>query len=105
MDDSHKRVNGNADASKKPSVPSRYQQFMTSEDETHSQSSSAHSSGDEEEEEEEDETTAKRITSTQSVSPVPPQVKTEAPVSPAPAKEASQVLKLPTVDKTDQLLY
>ncbi|XP_044072416.1 LIM domain only protein 7 isoform X6 [Siniperca chuatsi] len=87
-DDSHKRVNGGVDASKKSSVPSRYHQFMTSEDETHSQSSSARSS--EEEEEEEDETTAKSITSIQSVSPVAPQVKSEAPVIPAPAKETSQ---------------
>lgn len=101
MDDSHKRVNGDGDASKKSSVPSRYQQFMTSEDETHSQSSSAHSTGDDEEEEEEEED----VTTAKSISPVPPQVKSEAPVSPAPAKETSQVLKLPTVDKTDQLLY
>uniref|UniRef100_A0A3Q2V539 PDZ domain-containing protein n=1 Tax=Haplochromis burtoni TaxID=8153 RepID=A0A3Q2V539_HAPBU len=48
-DDSHKRVNGNVDVSKKSSVPSRYHQFMTSEDEA--QSSSAHSSEEEEEEE------------------------------------------------------
>uniref|UniRef100_A0A3Q0SX63 PDZ domain-containing protein n=1 Tax=Amphilophus citrinellus TaxID=61819 RepID=A0A3Q0SX63_AMPCI len=50
MDDSHKRINGNVDVSKKSSVPSRYHQFMTSEDEA--QSSSAHSSEEEEEEEE-----------------------------------------------------
>ncbi|KAM9347400.1 LIM domain only protein 7 isoform 3-T3 [Symphorus nematophorus] len=90
MDDSHKRVNGDVDVSKKSSVPSRYHQFMTSEDEAHSQSSSAHSSEDEAEEEEKGETTAKSVTSTQSVSPVPPPVKNEAPVSPAPAKETSQ---------------
>ncbi|XP_078118427.1 LIM domain only protein 7-like isoform X7 [Sander vitreus] len=91
-DDSQKRVNGDATVSKKSSVPSRYHQFMTSEDETRSQSSSAHSSEEEEEEEEEkeDKTTAKSITSTQSVSPVPPQIKSEAPVSAAPAKETSQ---------------
>ncbi|XP_070770377.1 LIM domain only protein 7 [Enoplosus armatus] len=89
MDDSHKRVNGDADGSKKLSVPSRYHQFMTSEDETQSHSSSARSSEDEEEEEEE--TTGKSITSTQTVSPVPPQVKSEAPpVSPAPGKETRQ---------------
>ncbi|KAM8750102.1 LIM domain only protein 7 isoform 7-T7 [Acanthopagrus schlegelii] len=86
MDDSHKRVNGDVDVPKKPSVPTRYQQFMTSEDEA--QSSSAHSSEDEEEDK--DVTTAKSITSTQTVSPVPPQVKSEPPVSPAPAKETSQ---------------
>lgn len=90
MDDSHKRVNGGVDVSKKTSVPSRYQQFMTSEDEAHSQSSSTHSSEDEEGQEE---TTAKSVTSTQSVSPVPPQVKSEVPVSPAPPKDTSQVLK------------
>ncbi|XP_071335144.1 LIM domain only protein 7-like isoform X4 [Trachinotus anak] len=90
MDDSHKRVNGDVDVSKKSSVPSRYHQFMNSEDEAHS--SSAHSSGDEEEEEEEewDGTTAKSITSTQSVSPAPPPAKSEAPLSPAPVKETSQ---------------
>ncbi|XP_076602745.1 LIM domain only protein 7-like isoform X4 [Chaetodon auriga] len=90
-DNSHKRVNGDVDVSKKSSVPSRYHEFMTSEDETRSQSSSAHSSEDEEEEEEEKgETTMKSIPPAQSVSPVPPQVKSEAPVSPAPAKETSQ---------------
>uniref|UniRef100_A0A665VF00 LIM domain 7a n=1 Tax=Echeneis naucrates TaxID=173247 RepID=A0A665VF00_ECHNA len=52
MDDSHKRVNGEADISKKSLVPSRYHQVMTSEDEAHS--SSSHSSEDEEEEEEGD---------------------------------------------------
>ncbi|KAM7380276.1 hypothetical protein PAMP_003586 [Pampus punctatissimus] len=88
MDDPHKRVNGNVDVSKKTSVPSRYHQFMTSEDEAQSQSSSAHSSEDEEEQVE---TTAKSITSTKSVSPVPPQVKSESPVGPAPAKDTSQV--------------
>ncbi|XP_033984441.1 LIM domain only protein 7 isoform X5 [Trematomus bernacchii] len=90
-DTAQKRVNGSADVSKKPSVPSRYQQFMTSEDEAQSQSSSVHSSEDEEDEEEEEEkTTAKSMTSTKSVSPVPPQFKSETPVSPAPAKETSQ---------------
>uniref|UniRef100_A0A3B5MME4 PDZ domain-containing protein n=1 Tax=Xiphophorus couchianus TaxID=32473 RepID=A0A3B5MME4_9TELE len=47
-DESHKGVNGNVDVSKKASVPSRYHQYMTSEDEA--QSSSAHSSDEEEEE-------------------------------------------------------
>ncbi|XP_058470878.1 LIM domain only protein 7 isoform X5 [Solea solea] len=77
-DDSHKRVNGDASVSQKSSVPSRYQQFMTSEDEA--QSSSAHSSEDEEEAE----------SVTQSLSPVPPPVKSEAPVGPARAKDNSQ---------------
>ncbi|KAM9343234.1 LIM domain only protein 7-like isoform 3-T3 [Pholidichthys leucotaenia] len=87
-DDSHKRVNGNVDVSKKSSVPSRYHQFMTSEDEA--QSSSAHSSDEEEEDEEEEEeqTAPKRITTTQSVSPVL-QDKTESHISAAPAKETS----------------
>uniref|UniRef100_A0A3Q3ERR9 PDZ domain-containing protein n=1 Tax=Kryptolebias marmoratus TaxID=37003 RepID=A0A3Q3ERR9_KRYMA len=49
VDDANKHVNGNVDVSKKTSVPSRYHQFMTSEDEA--QSSSAHSSEEEEEEE------------------------------------------------------
>ena len=90
MDDSHKRVNGGVDVSKKTSVPSRYHQFMTSEDEAPSQSSSTQSSSDEEEQEE---TTAKSVTSTQSVSSVPTQVKSEAPVSPDPSKDTNQVLK------------
>uniref|UniRef100_A0A3Q2T652 PDZ domain-containing protein n=1 Tax=Fundulus heteroclitus TaxID=8078 RepID=A0A3Q2T652_FUNHE len=47
-DDSHKGVNGNVDVSKKASVPSRYHQYMTSEDEA--QSSSTPSSNEEEEE-------------------------------------------------------
>ncbi|KAI4805908.1 hypothetical protein KUCAC02_010501 [Chaenocephalus aceratus] len=85
-----KPVNGSADVSKKPSVPSCYQQFMTSEDEAQSQSSSVHSSAGEEDEEEEEKTTVKGMTSTKSVSPVPPQFKSETPVSPAPAKETSQ---------------
>ncbi|XP_049904521.1 LIM domain only protein 7-like isoform X2 [Epinephelus moara] len=91
MDDSQKRVNGNTEISKKSSVPSRYHQFMTSEDEAEAeaQSSSAHSSEDEEEEKE-DKTTVKSITSSQSVSPVPPQVKGEVSVTPAPAKDTSQ---------------
>ncbi|XP_056245077.1 LIM domain only protein 7 isoform X2 [Seriola aureovittata] len=89
MDDSHKRVNGEVDVSKKTSVPSRYRQFVTSEDDA--DSSSAHSSEDEEEEEEESQKTAgKSATSAQSVSPAPLPVKSEAPVSPAPAKETSQ---------------
>uniref|UniRef100_A0A3Q3GLU5 PDZ domain-containing protein n=1 Tax=Labrus bergylta TaxID=56723 RepID=A0A3Q3GLU5_9LABR len=50
-DESQKRLNGGADVSKKSTVPSRYHQFMTSEDEARSQSSSAHSSEDEDEEE------------------------------------------------------
>ncbi|XP_034417020.1 LIM domain only protein 7 isoform X3 [Cyclopterus lumpus] len=101
VDDPQKRVNGDAVASKKSAVPSRFQQFMTSEDELQSQSSSAHSSEDEEEEEEEDKTSPQMVSSSQSIStqsvsspqrisPVPPQVKTGAPVSPAPAKETSQ---------------
>lgn len=94
MDDATKRVNGEANVSKKSSVPSRYQQFMTSEDEASSQTSSAHSSEDEEEEEKEMEkkggTTVRSITSTHSVS----SVKTETLVSTVPAKETRQVLKL-----------
>nr|XP_020465048.1 LIM domain only protein 7 isoform X4 [Monopterus albus] len=81
----HKRVNGDVTVSKNSSVPSRYHAFMTSEDEA--QSSSAHSS---EQEDEVDEPAAKSITSTQSISPVPPLVKSEALVSSAPAKVTSQ---------------
>ncbi|XP_070693638.1 LIM domain only protein 7 isoform X2 [Pempheris klunzingeri] len=94
MDDAQKRINGDSSVSKKSSVPSRYHQFMTSEDEARSQSSSAHSSDDEKEEEEEEE--AKTATrnptraAMRSVSPVPPNFKNDPPVSPAPAKETSQ---------------
>ncbi|XP_041856811.1 LIM domain only protein 7 isoform X3 [Melanotaenia boesemani] len=88
MDYSQKRVNGNADVSKKTSVPSRYHPFMTSEDEAHS--SSAHSSDEEDEEEAEEQTTTKKATSTQSISSVLPHVEKETLVSPALAKETSQ---------------
>ncbi|MED6244562.1 hypothetical protein ATANTOWER_016300 [Ataeniobius toweri] len=84
-DDSYKGVNGNIDVSKKASVPSRYHQYMTSEDEA--RSSSAHSS---DEEEEEENTTAEGLSSTQSIKSVPPPVKSEAPVSPAPGKELTK---------------
>lgn len=94
MDDSHKRVNGDLDVSKKSSVPSRYHQFMTSEDEARSHSSSARSS--EEEEEEEEASAGKGVAPAQDTSLDPPQVKSEALVSPAPAKDTNQVLSLPT---------
>uniref|UniRef100_A0A3B3WZ84 LIM domain 7a n=1 Tax=Poecilia mexicana TaxID=48701 RepID=A0A3B3WZ84_9TELE len=89
-DESHKGVNGNVDVSKKASVPSRYHQYMTSEDEA--QSSSAHSSDDEEEEEEEEEesTAAKGLSSTQSIRSLPSPVKSDVSVSPAPGKETSK---------------
>lgn len=86
MDDSQNRVNGDADSSKKSAVPHRYQQFVTSEDETGS--SSAHSSDEEEEEEvQKDRTTVKST----NMSAVPPPVKVEAPLSPAPVKERVKV--------------
>lgn len=84
MDDPQNRVNGDTDGSKKSAVPSRYQQFMTSEDEA--DSSSAHSS-DEEEEVGKDGTT---VTST-SVSSVLPPAKDEALVSSAPVSESVKV--------------
>uniref|UniRef100_A0A3B3VYE0 LIM domain 7a n=1 Tax=Poecilia latipinna TaxID=48699 RepID=A0A3B3VYE0_9TELE len=89
-DESHKGVNGNVDVSKKASVPSRYHQYMTSEDEA--QSSSAHSSDDEEEEEEEEEESAaaKGLSSTQSIRSLPSPVKSDVSVSPAPGKETSK---------------
>ncbi|XP_060945160.1 LIM domain only protein 7 isoform X2 [Limanda limanda] len=90
MGDPNKRVNG--DASSKSSVPSRYHEFMTPEEEAHS--SSAHSSEDEEEEEEEADATwgktaPKSVTLTQSISSAPaPPVRREVPVSPAPVSPA-----------------
>lgn len=93
MEDSNKRVNGDISVSMKSNVPSRYHQYMTSEDEA--QSSSAHSSEEEEEEEEEmatkSVTSTQSVTSAQSISPVPPPVKSEALVSSVPAKETTQV--------------
>lgn len=86
MDESQSRVNGDTDGSKKSAVPSRYQQFMTSEDEA--DSSSAHSSDEEEEEEDEKDRTT--VTST-SVSTVLPPVKDEALVSSAPVSESVKV--------------
>uniref|UniRef100_A0A8C5ETI2 LIM domain 7a n=1 Tax=Gouania willdenowi TaxID=441366 RepID=A0A8C5ETI2_GOUWI len=91
MDNSQKPINGEVSASKKSLVPSRYHQFMTPEDEE--QSSSAHSSEDEEEQSEKEErstSSVQVVSSTQNISPVAPQVKREAPVIPAAAKESSQ---------------
>ncbi|XP_054642874.1 LIM domain only protein 7 isoform X7 [Dunckerocampus dactyliophorus] len=64
LDDSNNRVNGDIAVSKNSSVPSRYRQFMTPEDEAESQSSLAHSSEDEDEQEE---TAGKTVTSTSSI--------------------------------------
>ncbi|XP_037542979.1 LIM domain only protein 7 [Nematolebias whitei] len=91
VDDANKRVNGDVVVSKKTSVPSRYHQFMTSEDEA--QSNSAHSSEEEEEEQKEEEekrTKTESVPSTQSVSSVMPRVKSEAPVASAPVKVTSK---------------
>lgn len=94
VDDTNKRVNGDVDVSKKTSVPSRYHQFMTSEDEA--QSNSAHSSEEEEEaqkeEEEEQRTKAESVPSTRSVSSIMPRVTSEAPVASAPVKDTSKVI-------------
>lgn len=84
VDESQYRVNGDADGSKKSAVPSRNQQFMTSEDEA--DTSSAHSS-DAEEEAEKDRTSEKST----SVSTVLPPVKDEAPVSSATVNESVKV--------------
>lgn len=85
VDDSHRRINGDGDVSKKSAVPSRYHQFMTSEDEA-----TSHSSGEDEEEEEEGKQEETNISNSQSVSQeFTPQPKSETP---ALAKDASQVL-------------
>uniref|UniRef100_A0AAV2K434 LIM domain 7a n=1 Tax=Knipowitschia caucasica TaxID=637954 RepID=A0AAV2K434_KNICA len=70
-DDSKKPVNG--DTSKRASVPSRYHQFMTAEDEA--ESSSAQSS--------EDEASAEKSATSE-------EMKSETAVSPAPVKDSSQ---------------
>lgn len=69
LDDSSRGINGKTDVSKKPTVPGRYQQFMTSEDEA--QSSSSQSSSDEEETaEKKADASVTSVTSTQTVSSV-----------------------------------
>ncbi|XP_030198755.1 LIM domain only protein 7 isoform X10 [Gadus morhua] len=88
--DSHRRVNGDADVNTKSSVPGRYQQYMTLEDEASSQSS-----GEDEEEEEEGEDEANEeegvgkglSSNSKSVSQEPPRVKSETP---ALGSDASQ---------------
>ncbi|XP_075887268.1 LIM domain only protein 7 isoform X9 [Nelusetta ayraudi] len=69
LDDTGRGINGKADVSKRSTVPSRYKQFVTSEDE--SQSSSSQSSSDEEEKaEKKADTSVRSITTTQTVSSV-----------------------------------
>lgn len=95
MDDTSKRVNGDVDVPKKTSVPSRYHQFMTSENEA--QSNSAHSSEEEEEEQKEEEeqrTKTESVPSTRSVSSLMSRVTSEAPVASAPVKDTSKVISL-----------
>lgn len=101
--------NGEMDVTKKSSVPSRYSQVMTSEDESRSHSNSANSSGGEEEEEEEEEKRERvrgvnpTLAPTLAPSPVPsqarspspalqtPKVAYPAPVRPLPTKDTNQV--------------
>ncbi|XP_036421475.1 LIM domain only protein 7 isoform X3 [Colossoma macropomum] len=93
MDDSHKRFNGEAERSEKPTVPSRYAPFMK-EDEAHSQSSSAHSSNEDEEEEEEEEQVApstQTISSVTPVSRVSPQPKAVSPLNNAQQESYSDM--------------
>lgn len=102
MDDSQNRVNGDADGSKKSAVPSRYRQFVTSEDEAGSSSGHSSDEGEEEEEVQNDTTTVKST----SMSVVPPPVKAEAPVSPAPVKESVKVcLILIRATQNEEILY
>lgn len=86
-DDTSRSINGKTDVSKKSTVPSRYQQFMTSEDEA--QSSSSQSSSDEEEAAKKKVgTSVTSITSTQTVS----SIRSPAPDSGAADKSSSQVV-------------
>ncbi|XP_049341293.1 LIM domain only protein 7 isoform X7 [Astyanax mexicanus] len=83
LDDSHKRLNGETESSKKTTVPSRYAQFMK-EDEANSQTSSVHSSNEDEGEEEEEEQVAPATQTSSSVTPVSrvsPQPKAVSPVN------------------------
>uniref|UniRef100_A0A3Q3DNI5 LIM domain 7a n=1 Tax=Hippocampus comes TaxID=109280 RepID=A0A3Q3DNI5_HIPCM len=73
--ESNSRINGNAAISKNSSVPSRYHQFMTAEDEAESQSSPIQSSEDDDDTPEE--TTVKSVTSTSSVSSRTVEIKRE----------------------------
>ncbi|CAL8341566.1 unnamed protein product [Boreogadus saida] len=87
--DSHRRVNGDADVSTKSSVPGRYQQYMTLEDEASSQSSGEDENEEEgEDEANEEEAVGKGLSSnSKSVSQEPPRVKSETP---ALGSDASQ---------------
>ncbi|RVE58312.1 hypothetical protein OJAV_G00207940 [Oryzias javanicus] len=76
MENSHQRVNGNASIPQKTSVPSRYQPFMTSEDEA--QSSSAQSSEEEEKDEVKKEDERPTESSITSVTPASPVMKSQA---------------------------
>uniref|UniRef100_A0A3B3C3S5 LIM domain 7a n=1 Tax=Oryzias melastigma TaxID=30732 RepID=A0A3B3C3S5_ORYME len=75
MDNSHQRVNGNASIPQKTSVPSRYQPFVTSEDEA--QSSSAQSSEEEEKDEVKKEDVRPTESSISTVSPASPGMKSQ----------------------------
>ncbi|XP_066542360.1 LIM domain only protein 7 [Hoplias malabaricus] len=81
MDESHKRVNGDMDSTKKVAAPSRYAAFMK-EDEANSQTSSAHSSDEDEEEQEEEQVApATQTSSVTPVSRVTPQPKAVSPIN------------------------
>ncbi|XP_061735760.1 LIM domain only protein 7-like isoform X3 [Nerophis ophidion] len=80
--DSSNRINGDVAVTKTSSVPSRYREFITPEDEAESQSSPANSSDDEEDQKE---STGKTVTKTSSLLSDPVPFKREVP-----AKDASQ---------------
>ncbi|XP_051938426.1 LIM domain only protein 7 isoform X7 [Hippocampus zosterae] len=85
-DESNSRINGNAAISKNSSVPSRYHQFMTAEDEAESQSSPVQSSEDDDDTPEE--TMVKSVTSTSSVSSRTIEIKREV-LATEPSKEST----------------
>ncbi|XP_019737923.1 LIM domain only protein 7 isoform X4 [Hippocampus comes] len=89
--ESNSRINGNAAISKNSSVPSRYHQFMTAEDEAESQSSPIQSSEDDDDTPEE--TTVKSVTSTSSVSSRTVEIKREVSAT-EPSKESTCEMRI-----------
>ncbi|XP_077435270.1 LIM domain only protein 7 isoform X2 [Vanacampus margaritifer] len=94
LDDSNSRINGNVAVSKNHSVPSRYRQFMTAENEAQSQLSPVHSSEDDDDDDDAQKgNTGKSVTSTSSFSSHPVEVKREVPAK-EPSKEVSCEMRI-----------
>ncbi|XP_045560937.1 LIM domain only protein 7 isoform X6 [Salmo salar] len=103
--------NGEMDVTKKSSVPSRYSQVMTSEDESRSHSNSANSSGGEEEEEEEEEKRERvrgvnpTLAPTLAPSPVPSQARSPFTALQPPKVASPALVSLVRAKDTNQESY